>query len=333
MRKCGGVLVFAVLLLGTFLAVPAAAWSNGGYTGDLQNPGYGTHDWIAQHALDWLPPQEKQLLTDNLASYLYGTELPDNVATPDGIGDVRKHHVYFFANGTLQDDATAVRAQQEYANAQASIVAGNFSAAAEHLGMMTHYIADLAVFGHVMGSATAWGTEVHHSSYESYVLARTSNYSSEFSVFLLFDGALAEVTAYDSAVAVAEDTTFAYGSALTCTWMDQNYNWSNTQFKSRCGDSLNLAVNAVADVLHTFYAETLASTPTLAPVSPSPTLTVAPTLTETATATPQIPEFPREPLWMVLAALATTILIYRNSRHKGNNYNLKKTSQIGKQVA
>jgi len=62
------------------------AWSNGGYSADPSNPDYGTHDWIPQHALDWLPNQEKQYILDNLATYLYGTELPDNGAAPDGIG-------------------------------------------------------------------------------------------------------------------------------------------------------------------------------------------------------------------------------------------------------
>ena len=28
------------------------AWSNGGYSDDPSNPNYGTHDWIAEHALD-----------------------------------------------------------------------------------------------------------------------------------------------------------------------------------------------------------------------------------------------------------------------------------------
>ncbi|MEM3579570.1 MAG: hypothetical protein QW468_04790 [Candidatus Bathyarchaeia archaeon] len=52
------------------------------------------------------------------------------------------------------------------------------------------------------------------------------------------------------------DTTFdADGGGLTCLWMDQNYNWSNTAFKNRCGESLNLAVNLLADVLHTFYIQ------------------------------------------------------------------------------
>jgi hypothetical protein len=42
------------------------AWSNGGYSADPSNPDYGTHDWIAQHALDWLPVEEKQYILDNL---------------------------------------------------------------------------------------------------------------------------------------------------------------------------------------------------------------------------------------------------------------------------
>ena len=81
------------------------AWSNGGYSADPSNPGYGTHDWIAQHALDWLPTEEKQYIVDNLATYLYGTELPDN---PAGIGDTTKHHIYYNSAEVMTDDAAAL---------------------------------------------------------------------------------------------------------------------------------------------------------------------------------------------------------------------------------
>jgi hypothetical protein len=37
--------------------------------------------------------------------------------------------------------------------------------------------------------------------------------------------------------------------------MDTHYNWNDATFKTRSGQSLNLAVNAVADVLHAFYSE------------------------------------------------------------------------------
>jgi hypothetical protein len=54
---------------------------------------------------------------------------------------------------------------------------------------------------------------------------------------------------------LANDTTFDLNGDLTCVWMDQHYNWNDATFKNRSGESLNLAVNAVADVLHTFSAE------------------------------------------------------------------------------
>lgn len=120
---------------------------------------------------------------------------------------------------------------------------------------MTHYICDVAVFGHVMGSSTDWGNEAHHSDYESYVNTRTDSYTDEFNTFLVFDGALDNISAYDAALAIANDTTFDLNGDLTCVWMDENYDWNNSTFKNRAGESLNLAVNLVADVLHTFYVD------------------------------------------------------------------------------
>ncbi len=247
------------LLIACFIAGSArvSGWSNGGYSADPAHPDYGTHDWIAEHALDWLPQQNKQFLLDNKASFLYGTELPDNNQAPDGIGDTTKHHIYFFANGSVQDDAAAVRAKDEYAEAVNFYKAGNNNEAAKRLGAVTHYIADMAVFGHVMGASTAWGTETHHSDYETYVQDRTSSYTSDFDSFLVFDGALSTVSAYDTALTLANDTTFDWGGGLTCVWMDQHYSWADAAFKSRCGESVNLAVNLVADMLYSFYNEAI----------------------------------------------------------------------------
>ena len=247
-------LIIIGMLIACFFAGSArvSGWSNGGYSADPTNPDYGTHDWISEHALDWLPLGEKQFLLDNKAIYLYGTELPDNGQAADGIGDTTKHHVYYFANGTLQDDAAADRAAEEYAKAVAAYNAGNFSGAAKQLGIVTHYVVDVTVFGHVMGAATDWGAETHHSDYEDYVLTRTNSYVDDFDSFLVFDGSLSTLSAYDAALMLANDTTFGGAENLTCVWMDQNYDWSNATFRNRSGESLNLAVNAVADVLHTF---------------------------------------------------------------------------------
>src|SRR4030042_6004779 len=111
--------IFLLSLLISCFVGSVQGWSNGGYSADPSYPDFGTHDWIAQHALDWLPTQEKQYIVDNLAAYLYGTELPDNnnAAVPGHIGDTTKHHIYFWANGSLQDDVAADTALETYQNA------------------------------------------------------------------------------------------------------------------------------------------------------------------------------------------------------------------------
>jgi len=237
------------------------AWSNGGYSDDPSNPDYGTHDWIAEHALDWLPEGEKGYIVANLAAYLYGTELPDNGGAPDGIGDTVKHHIYYWSNGTLQEDDSAVRASEEYSHALNFLKLEDLENAAKTAGIMSHYIVDVAVFGHVMGAGTDWGAEEHHSDYETYVNQRTSSYDAEFNVYLSFDGELDLVSAYEVAKELAYDTTFDVDGDLTCVWMDQNYNWSDPVFKNRCGESLNLAVNYLTDVLHMLYVEALPEVP------------------------------------------------------------------------
>jgi hypothetical protein len=259
-KKVSGIML--IMLLTSMLHIilnisPAAGWFNGGLSSDPNNPNYGTHDWIAQHALDWLPNEEKQYILDNLAAYLYGTELPDNGGAPDGIGDVALHHIYYRADESLQDGVCATRAQTEYNNALNYIKYGNVTMAVKTLGIMSHYIVDVGVFGHVMGVGTDWGPEMHHSDYENYVNERTNSYDDEFNTYLAFDGSLDTISAYDAALTLAYDTTFDVDGDLTCVWMDQYYDWSNQTFKDRCGESLNLAVNFLADVLHTFYLATI----------------------------------------------------------------------------
>ncbi len=283
-------------LCGLALVQPVLGWSNGGFSNSPSAPVYGTHDWIAQHALDWLPASEKQYIQDNLATYLYGTELPDNNAAPDHIGDTAKHHIYFWSNGSLQDDASAIRASSEYQVALNFLNQQDYSDAAKAAGIMSHYIADVGVFAHVMGASTDWGAETgnNHSNYESYVNGRTSSYNDEFNRYLSFDGALSIISAYDAAKNLAYDTTFDNGASYTCIWMNNNYNVSNPTYWNRAGESLNLTVNNVADVLHTLYAASnlaASSTPTPPPTptstaTPSPTLAPTPTQTPTPTSTP-----------------------------------------------
>lgn len=251
-----GRVLYAVLILALLspLTPIASAWSNGGCSNELSAPDYGTHDWIAGHALDFLPQNEKGFIENNLTTYLYATELPDCTGVPGGIGDQGKHHVYYYSNGQLQDDAAAVRAQDSYQDAVVALVLRDSLRAARSAGIMAHYISDLAVFGHVMGASTNWGAEDqdHHDGYERYVNNRTKSYDDEFNSFLSFDERLDTRTAYDAALTLAYDTTFdTLEQRRTASWMDDNYNWENSDFKNRAGQSINLAVNLLADVLHT----------------------------------------------------------------------------------
>ena len=235
-----------------------AAWSNGGSSSSVSVPRYGTHDWIAQHALDWMPTVERQFLDDNLNAYLYGTELPDflDAVGGDGIGDSQNHHVYYHADGRLQDDVAAERARDTFATALDKLRAGDYAGAAKWAGTMAHYIGDLGVFGHVMGASTDWGTENHHDDYETYVKDHTSSYASSHDAALAFDGNLENLSAYDATLRLAHDTTFDdSGQGHTAVWMDQNYNWGNSAFNSRVDRSLSRSVNAVADALHTLWVE------------------------------------------------------------------------------
>ena len=287
MFRISVVLLF-VLFTSCMIIDGVSAWSNGGYSEDHSNPDYGTHDWIAQHALEWLPSSEKQYLVDNLAVYLYGTELPDNGGASDGIGDTTKHHIYYYSSENVQDESAAERAEVEYNNAQNYLKSGDLENAAKNAGIMSHYIVDVAVFGHVMGSGTDWGSESHHSDYEEYVDSRTNSYNDEFNAYLSFDGVLDTVSAYDASMLLAYDTTFDVDGDLTCVWMDQHYDWSNQAFRDRCGESLNLAVNYLADVLHSLYAELIPSPTEVSCYASHSSITIGDSVTVYGSITPPL---------------------------------------------
>jgi hypothetical protein len=262
MRR-GAFAAVVLLLVIPAPTAPAAGWSNGGYSADTANPDYGTHDWIAEHAMRWLPENESAYIRENFAIYLYGTELPDRNTAPGGIGDTAKHHVYYRSNGVLQDNASAGRAFDEFLNARGCLRDGNFSGAAQRAGVMTHYLADMGVFGHVMGASTDWGAEEHHSDYENKVQSETtSNVSAMFDKYLVFDRSLDFTIAYNATLWIAWNTTFGDGAKeMNCTWMDSNCDWSRPVFVDSAGASLNRCVNIIADVLHTLavvseYGET-----------------------------------------------------------------------------
>ncbi len=234
----------------------AFGFSNGGLSDDPSSPKYGTHDWFAEHALDFLPPEEEAYLLEFKEAYLFGTELPDNSGPATGLNDKSFHHVYFYSDGSLQDDVGASRARSEFDRTINLLNYGELELAARHAGVMSHYVADVTIFAHVMGQPTDWGPEVdaYHSGYETYVNGRTSTYESSFNQALAFDGALTEMDAYDATLAIGYNSTFGDG-ALTesCTWMNSNYDWEDPVFYESVNASINRGVNLLADILHTIY--------------------------------------------------------------------------------
>ena len=250
-----------MIIIDSFLLIsPVLAWKNGPavseFSSDPTAPEYGTHDWLAEHALDWMLPSEKKFILDNLNAYLYGTELPDRTTGPDAIGDIDKQHVYFNETGTMKDDSGAIRAAQELGSAIFYLENGDVYNGTLHLGAMTHYISDLVVFGNVMNE-TYWGEPVHYDDYMDYVNSKMTSYTSEFDSYLSQLPPVGVGEAYDAAWVVAYNTTFNPWGYRNCTWMDANYSWSDPEFKDRCGESLNYAINTINSVLRQAFKNNL----------------------------------------------------------------------------
>jgi TolB protein len=234
-------LALLIMLSLLTIIIPAGAWSNGGYSTDLNNPVPGTHDLILEMAINMLPSEMKDKI--NLPAAYYGSEIPDCRGNAYCLRDVVKHHVYFKADGTLQDDAGAIRAQEEYDLAESALKSGDIYNFSLHLGAMSHYISDVAVFGHTMGVDTDWGREIHHSGYENYVENHLDSFKNAS-----FDGAYNEISAYNATLNLAKETTF--NSTYPNVWMDKNYNWTNPDYISRTEYLINYDTNLVADVIH-----------------------------------------------------------------------------------
>lgn len=252
-------IVTAALIVLVIFLPDARAWSNGGYSADPDNPDYGTHDWIADEALTIQTRDVTFLRVTYHSQYLLGTEAPDN---PDYIGDTAKHHVYYATGHLLEDNASATRASQIYSLAMGYIDDGDYRSAAYDIGVMTHYISDPGVFGHTMGADTDWGTEVHHSDYETHVNSIIGSLSFPAGTTLKNDDA------YTATIRLAENTTFGDGDIRSNVWMDANYNWTDAAFESSAKASLYRSIEAVAAVINHLMIATASSPPPQAPEAP-----------------------------------------------------------------
>lgn len=270
-------LVAMLLVITTLFQQSASGWGNGGYSADPDNPDYGTHDGIADLALTISDANISFLQSTYRTQFLLGTEAPDN---PDYVGDTGNHHVYYYSSGQLQDDKAAVRAAAIYAEGLAKLRSGDLSGAAFLIGEMSHYIADVGVFGHTMGSRTDWGTEIHHSDYEKWFDGMIADYSLPSTI------APTPKDAYTATLQLAKTITFGESSVRSNVWMDANYDWSDTlEFVPSAKGSLDLAVQAVASVIDNLIGESGSAAPPVVPPVIPPTNETPPTIPDDDTPT------------------------------------------------
>ncbi len=275
----------------------AGAWINGvgSPSTDPNHPVIGTHDRILNSAIDMLPANYSNKINKTVADY--GTEMPDYNNTmcncTIGIRDQRYHQIYYHSDGTLQDDSSARRAQEEYNLAMANLSVGDKYNFSLHVGMMSHYIADIANFAHTMGNGSDWGGEglPVHGEYENLVANSSTKFISP--TYIKFDGNYGNITAYNATLDLGNDSTFdnKFGNGTyTNVWMynsvndTMNNNSGNLTYTNadpmlinRARQSLNYSVNLIVDVLYEMTSTNVTVAPNVTTThTPSPTATPAP---------------------------------------------------------
>jgi hypothetical protein len=255
--------LLAAALAALTMCLPARAWNNGqkGNTttttkAECSNPPYGTHDWIADRALGLLPDVERAWLVPHRAIYLIGTEAPDHRLIPMSCGvphrgyDDRSqgHSVEWNGGATeMTNDRPARRAQEEYSKAVIAFEQGHLAHAAFFLGAMAHYIGDCAQYGH------NYSEENNHGNYEAWAAALTASPTAPtFNGFVNPDALVAR-RPYTATRRVSRAAFVGQGSILPAQKMDVLFAKKPQEFINSAGASLNLVVNELADVLHTFF--------------------------------------------------------------------------------
>jgi hypothetical protein len=341
MKNALSILLLIMLLM--FLTEPGYGWQNG-YAPGMNvacSKCYGTHDFLAEHALTFLPWDQVYswlMMSPSRPygvfasqTYLYGTEIPD-LGGQGFKADWSLHSVYYGSDGSLQDDYAAKHAQQSFEQVLSYLRTGDMQNAAKWMGITSHYVTDVTSFWHVMGKGKEWVNAARNgNAYENWVNRETDSYTAPFSSCLIFDGKLERVSAYDVTLKLAYDTTFdSSGFGRTAKWMDDHYSTTSSYYRQRVCESLSLAANAVADLIYsTTQAEATTATMTTPMTHSSslviPTVTVTISISTTAvhsstvTTTHESVAYSEVGLLMVLSLISGMIvayLLFRWSRRK-----------------
>jgi hypothetical protein len=260
--------IFAICI--AIMLIPASsAWYNGSSNDIHYSVEFGSHDWIAHQALLMLPESNRTWYVDEAITYfLQGTEAPDdenlNYYGLMGYGDNYYHHNYYtsdYSTTLPNEDDASLRAQEEYEKAIAALVTNNLNAALFYAGSMCHYIADLAVWGHVIQN------ETHHGDFESSANNKMDEPSEAFFT-AEFDGSYDNHTAYEAAFLMGQETMGNGSYIYNAYWMDNNYQpfgfktQPETPFDFRVQFLVDMATDLCTDVLyHLFASYTIPYTP------------------------------------------------------------------------
>ncbi len=267
-------------LLGV-LASAGLGWDNGQAPRVEGKVPFGTHDWLCYEALKPLPADLRGILEKQERDLFLGTSAPDNRQDAKGrvpsgqvgrFGDKSKHHIYFSKWGGVADYSAAVRALEEYNYALLALEKQDWKRASFHFGALTHYVADVGCWAHVMGKGSDLVPEdpKKHAEYEAAV-DRTirPKYASEpeserrsevFERYVVFDGTFDELNPLEATLKVARSAR--YGLPGTCganqleALIDSGSvaKWPALAVRAT-GGNLNVIINALTDVAATLLVE------------------------------------------------------------------------------
>ena len=207
------------------------AWSNGPAAGGKPGYGYGTHDWILEHAIDlagnpsWL----------DVKTALYHSNDPDYFKTnPDW---------HLFRDSGNSRGGPQEAADYYYAAVQA-LSKGETETASVKLGVMSHYYSDLLVPFHTTHDALKHADE--HLKYELEVDSHTRHYSD--SAGWVVPAAHVKVTDVR-----ARAITAAYFSRRRYVTLRDTYTKGDVLTNATVGritrDVLSRAINDIADTI------------------------------------------------------------------------------------
>jgi len=247
-----------------FLLIPSVeGWGNGStptggwatYSYDLH---FGTHDWVADFALqeienigplyqkwDYNNGQDNFWTKARKKIYLYATEGPDNgniyyrsgLRYFRGEHDPARHHIYFWDSEKIRKpphSSSLYAHDQAHNMAMAAVSAlndGECEIAAFYLGQMTHYIADLSNFGHVLLTSQLVDCEIEFSTYETrvnrytyYVKEADQGYTGFFSVESGITSRFLTKDPSELAIYTAKKNRFGNEYHYSAKKFDQEYN-------------------------------------------------------------------------------------------------------------